>query len=138
MKALCSLLTLALLALIGCQTFPIEEFDGVTPGMSKAAVLGAVGAPARTRRWQGKDRWTYVYRTRGGEKIRDVHFEEGKVVYAGVPPLPPVSASEQDRLNETLNVREDARLRVELEADRMSGKRLPDPPPEPPKSAPAQ
>ena len=112
------LLTASILA--GCQTARWRDFDKIKTGMNKAEVLDLVGGPDRTRRWQGKDRWTYVFKKPTGESIEDVHFEEGKVVYSGAPPVPKISAEEQDRLNEETNVREDARVRAETEADRQA------------------
>lgn len=88
--------------------------------MEKADVLELVGGPDRARRWQGKDRWTYVFKKPEGESVQDVHFLEGKVVYSGPPPLPRVSAEEQDRINQETNARESARVRAEDEADRLA------------------
>jgi outer membrane protein assembly factor BamE len=88
--------------------------------MNKSEVLATVGGPDRTQRWQGKDRWTYLLKKPDGEQLADIHFEGGKVVYTGDPPVPAVSAAEQDRLNEASNVRDNARVKAEIEQDRQS------------------
>jgi hypothetical protein len=74
--------------------------------MTKSAVIELIGGPSKTRRWKGKDRWIYeLHRNDGTVKAEEIHFEGGKVTYVG-PSIPPaVSAQEQDRLNESANLK---------------------------------
>ena len=102
--------------LAGCQTAREKELESIELGMDKPAVLNAAGGPDRTQRWQGKDRWTYVDKQERGDKLTDVHFEDGRVVYVGDPPVPKISAAEQDRLNESANARLDEQDRAAREA----------------------
>jgi outer membrane protein assembly factor BamE (lipoprotein component of BamABCDE complex) len=105
-------------ALTGCQTPREKEFDAVKVGMAKDQVLNAAGNPTVSRRWKGMDRWIYFYPS--ADTSKEVHFLEGKVVYAGGAYQPPVSASEQDRLNDEANIAEAKRVKaLEQEIDRV-------------------
>lgn len=103
--------------LAGCQTPREKEFEGVKVGMAKDQVLNTAGNPTVSRRWKGMDRWIYFYPS--ADTSKEVHFLEGKVVYAGGAYQPPVSAAEQDRLNDEANVAEAKRLKtLEQETNR--------------------
>ncbi len=91
--------------LTACQTPPHLGFQTLKEGMEKDQVLEAVGNPARTQRWQGKDRWIYQFYTHSEKapEVKEIHFMEGKIVYLGAPIAPAVSAAEQDATNESSN-----------------------------------
>lgn len=95
----------------GCQSAAWKSFDQVRVGQDKAAVVENIGSPTKTRRWQGKDRWIYEFGDHpGGTLVREVQFDEGRVIYVGPLIQPKVSAAEQDRLNESSNQQEGQRL----------------------------
>ncbi|MDX9730669.1 MAG: outer membrane protein assembly factor BamE [Bdellovibrionales bacterium] len=100
------LTALALVFLFGgCQTPRYKEFEDIRVGMSKGEVLSAAGNPSYSKRWQGKDRWTYILHDHPeGKRTREVHFEEGHVIYIGISPKPTISAEEQDVINENINL----------------------------------
>lgn len=105
------------LALSGCQTPRQKEFVRIEEGMLKDQVIEAAGNPTRTQRWQGKDRWIYVYYP--DEKTvdtKEVHFTDGRVTYIGTPPIPSVAAEEQDRINAESNFAEEQRMAAERAA----------------------
>lgn len=96
-------LLIGLLGLCACSSNPIKDFENVREGMPKYDVLEAMGVPQRTQRWQGKDRWTYLYVESEKTQTKEVHFQEGKVVYKGDPIEPAISAEAQDQKNEISN-----------------------------------
>ena len=98
--------------LCACQSTPINDFAKVKEGMEKDVVLETAGSPTITRRWHGKDRWIYEFKTRNAQdtQIREVHFAEGKAVYVGTRVVADVPAEEQDRLNEEANAAETQRV----------------------------
>lgn len=97
-------LLLCLLSTIGCQTTRHKEFSKVQDGMDKGQVLETVGNPTRTQRWHGKDRWIYVlYPDKMHADVKEIHFQNGTVIYKGDPIPPAVSAEDQDRRNEEAN-----------------------------------
>ncbi len=87
----------------GCQTPPLKDYKRLTLGMEKHDVLEIMGNPTRTQRWQGKDRWTYIFYDSGIRLEKEVHFFENTSVYVGEPLKPEVSAEEQDKINELKN-----------------------------------
>lgn len=101
-------LMLVLFSLLGCQTITFRKFEKVQSGMNKSEVIDLIGGPNRARRWQGKDRWTYRFpETPEGPQIREILFENGKVVYAGDKLSPRLSADEQDQANTEANAQEE-------------------------------
>lgn len=82
----CLFLTLPLLT--SCATPIHQEVRRVKPGMEKAQVLELLGNPQKTRRWKGKDEWTYIYYVSGQRQGTDIHFENGSVIYIGAAQLP--------------------------------------------------
>ena len=68
------------LLLASCSTPTHVAFERVQLGHEKADVLELIGSPQRTRRWKGKDEWTYVFYS--GQQVveKAVKFEDGKVV----------------------------------------------------------
>ncbi len=107
----------------GCQTPAWKSFDQVKVGHDKSVVVETIGSPTKTRRWQGKDRWVYEFGDHpDGTMIREIVFENGKVVYTGPFVTPKVNASEQDKINESSNQRHDQDLSDEQERrDRRVG-----------------
>src|SRR5438552_1266165 len=72
--------------LVSCQTEPIENFSKVKESMNKDDVLGIVGSPNRTERFDGKEKWAYRYWTgpeKNVETLKQVTFWNGKVVSVG-------------------------------------------------------
>ena len=101
-----------------CQTSDRERFDStIRLGMDKSTVVETVGGPTVSRRWKGKDRWIYRFRQGPPEnhETREVHFENGRVVYVGKEVVPDVSAEEQDRINEAQIAEDFRRLQEENE-----------------------
>lgn len=113
MRKLALLMTsvVALLVNSGCQTSMGNDFMKLKPGMEKAEVLDIMGTPQRTQRWRGLDRWTYVFYEREMREEREVHFDGGKAAYVGAKYVPPVSAEQQDVMNEASNREVEDRVR---------------------------
>ncbi|MES2854512.1 MAG: outer membrane protein assembly factor BamE, partial [Bdellovibrionota bacterium] len=87
---------IAALLTAGCQTVPPISLARVQNGMTKDQVLEVAGSPNYSRRWQGKDRWSY---RPAGQSEQEILFADGKVVYVGDKVQPAVPASEVDRRN---------------------------------------
>lgn len=87
------------------------DFQKLKPGMEKSQVLDIVGPPQRTQRWRGLDRWTYIFYENEGREEREVHFDEGRASYIGAKYVPPVSAEQQDVINEASNREVEERVR---------------------------
>lgn len=69
------------LLLAGCATSTLgPALDSVSPGMDKDKVLEIAGNPARTFRESMHDHWIYTYFQKDHKYLRDVIFEDGKVV----------------------------------------------------------
>ena len=116
-------LTGVAMVLCSCQTSQRKTFDRIQVGMDKSTVVEALGSPTATRRQKGKDRWIYEFRDGPQEPAtREVDFNEGRAVYVGPKHVPPISAEEQDRLNEVANAEEQRHLEEEAESrDRVLG-----------------
>jgi outer membrane protein assembly factor BamE len=87
---------LMMLFFTACQTNQIKEFSRVSAGMDKGQVLDILGSPQNSERWKGKDRWLYVMFENKQRVIKEIQFEDGKVVYSG----------EEYRNNETAKIEE--------------------------------
>ena len=78
----------ALLVLVsfGCSTTPKDKlFNSVKNGMPKYEVLELLGQPRVVRRVRGQDHWFYTF-TRSNDLVeKEIHFEGGRVIYAGDP-----------------------------------------------------
>ena len=96
--------------LASCATARDRHLTDVRVGMEKAEVLDLMGGPDVTRRWHGQDRWIYHIADSAGKRVREVHFLDGKVSYAGDQVPAESSAEEQDQRNEEKNLAEEARL----------------------------
>lgn len=69
------------LGLVGCSTTSVSSaLDRLRPGMDKPTVLDRVGNPSRTFRENGQDHWIYVYYRNDREWMRNVIFEDGKIL----------------------------------------------------------
>lgn len=87
----------------GCQTSQVNQFSKVQNGMDKSQVLELVGSPQSKIRRNGIDRWTYTFFENEEWHSKDVQLDQGLVVYVG-PRMPePVSAAEQDKINDDHN-----------------------------------
>lgn len=96
------------LALTGCQTNQLKAFEKLKVGMDKGEVLGIMGSPQATQRWQGMDRWTYSFWQDDQFYKKEVHFSESFSKYVGEVYKPEVSAAQQDQVNEAANVEVEA------------------------------
>jgi outer membrane protein assembly factor BamE len=76
-------LSVLLFGLTACQTNQVKEFSKVSAGMDKGQVLDILGSPQNSERWKGKDRWLYVMFDNSQRVVKEVQFEDGKVVYFG-------------------------------------------------------
>lgn len=103
------ILVLSFLFLSACQTNQLKQYSEIREGMDKDDVLELMGPPQHKLRWKGMDRWTYRFYGNNTLHIKDVHFNQGTVVYVGDPPQPSPSAAEQDAMNEKENQELDAR-----------------------------
>lgn len=88
---------------LGCQTNELKAYDRLKVGMDKGEVIGIMGSPRRSERWQGQDRWTYEFYHQDQPYSKEIRFSEGKSTYVGEIVKPAVSAEEQDLKNETEN-----------------------------------
>lgn len=68
---------------IGCQSSPLKDFSELKVGMEKGEVLDILGNPNHSGRFHGKDRWTYVFYDNKIRYKKEVHFDQGHVVYLG-------------------------------------------------------
>jgi outer membrane protein assembly factor BamE len=96
-------MVLFFLSMSGCASKMGDHFDQVKVGMEKHDVLMLMDSPQRTQRWQGKDRWTYIFYEDNSRIEKEVHFKEGIANYVGDTYKPPVTAEEQDAINEKAN-----------------------------------
>jgi len=106
------LFLLSFVFLAGCATSPKSQFTQVQVGMDKDQVLDIMESPQRTQRWHGMDRWTYIFYSEDQRTEKEVQFAEGKSNYVGNVFQPPVSADEQDVLNENSNREVEALLQA--------------------------
>lgn len=90
-------------ALMACQSDPISRFSQLKKGMDKGQVVDIIGSPKATSRYQGKDRWHYQLTSSQRVMDKELLFSDGKLVYAGNPVQPTVTAAEQDKINEKQN-----------------------------------
>lgn len=113
---LLSLLTTA------CQTSMLKQFNEITPGMEKDDVLDIMGSPTQTQRFQGKDRWTYVFYDKRIRFIKEVQFFEGNAIYVGDVWQPPANANAvaKDKFNEEKNREIDEQIARDVEGHRRA------------------
>lgn len=94
---------LILIAMVGCQTSQLKQFSKVQTGMDKSEVLNLVGSPQHKIRKQNLDHWNYHFFEANEWHEKSVHLDQGVVIYIG-PKIPsPISAEEQDRINDERN-----------------------------------
>lgn len=99
------LIAISLTALSACQTSMLRSFERVEKGMDKHQVLEKLGNPNATTRMHGKDRWLYRFYDNRVRFDREVHFNDGLVVYVGESWTPPAekTAEAKDKRNDELN-----------------------------------
>lgn len=117
-KILLLLCILSSISNFGCQSKPIEQFDSLKVGMTKADVLESLGSPRRIDRRQGQDRWTYEMIKEQNQELRELRFSEGRLTYLGPYQSPQVSADEIDRKNEASNLALEKQREEERVADK--------------------
>lgn len=88
---------------VGCQTSQLVQYKKIHPGMEKHDVLELMGSPQSTQRWQGKDRWSYIFYDENIRFEKEVHFTEGVSTYVGDKPAPTITAAQQDQINQESN-----------------------------------
>ena len=100
--------------LISCQTNMARQFEKITPGKDKDAVLDLLGNPRNMSRMGGEDRWYYMFYQDEVRQQKEVHFRNGLVIYSGDrrKPTPDVDPIIIDSKNDELN------KKLEEEADR--------------------
>lgn len=112
----------AMLFLTACQTSMVKQFSKVQPGMEKDDVLEIMGSPSQSRRFHGKDRWSYVFYEDRIRFEKEVHFFEGKAIYIGDLWQPPEeqSAVAVDKRNAELNEKIDLEVKQDIEKHRKA------------------
>lgn len=115
-----------LLALTACQSHTKRDFEKLKIGMYKEDVLDVMGSPHRRQRWQGMDRWTYIYMEEHDKIEKEVRFSEGRAQYLGSPYVPAVSADDQDRIYEAQNAEIEKELAARREENRQAFPRYED------------
>jgi len=61
----------------------LKQFAKVQNGMDKHDVVELMGSPNTSTRLHGKDRWIYVFYEDDVRYNKEVHFNDGRAVYAG-------------------------------------------------------
>jgi outer membrane protein assembly factor BamE len=110
------------LALTACQTDMLKQYNSITVGMDKDAVLEIMGSPRAAMRWHGKDRWTYHIYKNHTRFDKEVQFSDGIADYVGDTWKPEISADQQDLMNETSNrelVAAEEAKRAQFKADQF-------------------
>jgi outer membrane protein assembly factor BamE len=112
----------ALLTLSACQTSMLKQFSKVQQGMEKDDVLEVMGSPNQSQRFHGKDRWRYVFYEDQIRFEKEVHFFEGKAIYAGDiwQPDPSRTAVAVYKYHEELNQKLDIQNRKDIEEYRKA------------------
>lgn len=72
-------ISLLLFCITSCTSVP-QALEGLRPGADKDFVLSSAGNPTRTFRENGEDHWIYTYFAGDQQYLRDVVFEDGKVL----------------------------------------------------------
>lgn len=119
MKVFITLL-LSSLFFVGCTINQKKRFEKVQVGMDKDEVLRLLASPQITQRWHGMDRWTYIIYDDDVRLDKEVHFSEGKAVYAGDAYKPPLSAEQRDQKNEEANAEAEKLAKAQREENRKA------------------
>lgn len=106
----------------GCQTSLVQDFEKISPGMSKDEVLSAVGPPRSSGRMHGRDRWIYRFYENQSKQEKEVHFLDGRAVYIGGPWVTekPRQAETKDLNNSQHNTLVDQKIEEEKAAARKA------------------
>lgn len=122
-KLVTIIITLMSLGLaVGCQVSPLSQYNQVRMGMEKDDVMDLMGAPQRTERLHGKDRWTYIFYDNRIRFEREVQFDKNNVVYIGEPwQAPPEKSAEAiDKRNAELDAKIERENKIEREKAKNS------------------
>jgi outer membrane protein assembly factor BamE (lipoprotein component of BamABCDE complex) len=112
---------ICLMSLTACQSTRYKDFQSIREGWGKDEVLEAAGPPNRSKRFNGKDRWIYVFKNKNSvSTVREVHFSAGHVVYVGAAVEPEQTAEEADRQNELANVADAKKRQEDLQKHRQA------------------
>ena len=77
---------LAFALVTACSSFQIEDFKEVRIGMDRSDVIDSIGSPYSTQKRGDLNVWTYRLTNDGKALVvREVHFKNDHVVYAGEP-----------------------------------------------------
>ncbi len=107
MRIQIGLIVMAFALLSACASRPVEDFARVKNHMLKDEVLEVVGAPNRTERFDGKEKWTYRYFTGAEKNVEELYFVtfyEGKVISYGL---------DHDEMKRQEDIRKDFQSRKE-------------------------
>lgn len=78
------LLFVLLFATTACQSLAYKDFESIEKGMDKADVTNLVGSPLHVKANKQPHIWLYrFYDENRKEVLREIQFEQGKVIYAG-------------------------------------------------------
>lgn len=93
------------LFLVSCQTNMAKQFESITPGTDKDAVLDRLGSPRGMTRIGGEDRWYYLYYQGELRQQKEIHFKDGLVIYIGdkKKPAPEIDPVVIDTKNDEVN-----------------------------------
>ena len=80
MRKLSTTLACLIFTLVGCAAAVPRALDNIRPGQDKDSVLQSAGNPERTFRENNQDHWVYLYFQSGQQWLRDVIFDDGKVL----------------------------------------------------------
>ncbi len=81
-----SSLVAVLCLLAGCASFQLSDFSEVRLGMDRSDVIDNIGSPLSTQKRGELNIWTYRLPSETHQvTLKEVHFREDRVVYAGDP-----------------------------------------------------
>lgn len=106
--------------LSACQTNMARQFEKIKPGADKDAVLDLLGSPRNITRIAGEDRWYYMYYQDEVRQQKEVHFNNGLVIYSGErqKPVPEVDPVAIDTKNSDMNKKYDDEIEARKEASK--------------------
>lgn len=97
-----------------------RQFDKISPGKDKDAVLDLLGSPRNITRMGGEDRWYYTYYNDEVRQQKEVHFKDGVVIYSGdkKKPAPEIDPVAIDSKNHDSNKKYEEELDARKEASK--------------------
>ncbi|MEK6774081.1 MAG: outer membrane protein assembly factor BamE [Bdellovibrionota bacterium] len=116
------LIGLSIFVLSACQTNMLKQFSRIQNGMDKHDVVEIMGNPTSTNRLHGKDRWQYIFYEDNVRHSKEIHFNDGSIVYMGDlwQPEADKRADAVDKKNAALNVSLDQEDKQKKEAARKA------------------